>query len=237
MRTTRPGSATRRSATPRRTRMPTARRRPMRSRMRTAPPTPRPAWRAAGSGVGSGMRRDGMPAIDRTKTRTKMPMTIRIHGRASRSSGVGKRATVAGLVAHRPRCLAAGRHASGRSPGVVGRRSSRESRPGRPPPDRRWIGRGIRLGDGSATVLDLPAGLTRAPGGADPEGPCQERQRSDDQQCEGRDRQVEDQSHGARRVADRPLNGRCAWTARRGRSAPATAQMRAADDEHHAPDR
>lgn len=44
-----------------------------------------------GSGmiVGSGMRRDGMPSTARTKTRTKMAMTVRIQVRARRSSRVG----------------------------------------------------------------------------------------------------------------------------------------------------
>lgn len=42
-----------------------------------------------GSGVGSGMKRDGTPAIDNTTISTKMPSTIRIHGRASLSSRGG----------------------------------------------------------------------------------------------------------------------------------------------------
>ena len=43
----------------------------------------------SGTGVGSGMKRDGMPAMERTITRTKMARTVRIHGRASRSSRAG----------------------------------------------------------------------------------------------------------------------------------------------------
>src|SRR3990170_4261175 len=39
----------------------------------------------SGTGVGSGMKRDGMPRTESTITRTKMPMTVRIQGRASRS--------------------------------------------------------------------------------------------------------------------------------------------------------
>src|SRR5688572_3272477 len=42
-----------------------------------------------GMGVGSGKRRDGMPKTDSTRTSTKMPMTLRIQGRASRSLRVG----------------------------------------------------------------------------------------------------------------------------------------------------
>ncbi len=44
----------------------------------------------SGTGVGSGMKRDGMPAIDRTMISTKIPMTVMIHGRASRSSRGGR---------------------------------------------------------------------------------------------------------------------------------------------------
>jgi hypothetical protein len=43
----------------------------------------------SGTGVGSGMKRDGMPAMESTSTRTKMPSTVRIQGRASRSSREG----------------------------------------------------------------------------------------------------------------------------------------------------
>lgn len=43
----------------------------------------------SGTGVGSGMSRDGMPANDSTKIRTKMPRTARIQGRANRSSREG----------------------------------------------------------------------------------------------------------------------------------------------------
>ena len=43
----------------------------------------------SGTGVGSGMKREGMPRIESTITRTKMPRTRRIHGRASRSSREG----------------------------------------------------------------------------------------------------------------------------------------------------
>lgn len=42
-----------------------------------------------GTGVGSGMKRDGTPRTDRTMTRTKMAMTVRIHGRANRSFRAG----------------------------------------------------------------------------------------------------------------------------------------------------
>jgi hypothetical protein len=44
----------------------------------------------SGGGVGSAMNRDGMPAIARTMTRTKMASIARIHGRASRSSRLGR---------------------------------------------------------------------------------------------------------------------------------------------------
>ncbi len=44
----------------------------------------------SGSGVGSGMKRDGMAAIDSTMISTKMPSTIRIHGRASVSLRGGR---------------------------------------------------------------------------------------------------------------------------------------------------
>ena len=44
---------------------------------------------SVGIGVGSGMNRDGTPATDSAMISTKMPMTVRIHGRASRSSRVG----------------------------------------------------------------------------------------------------------------------------------------------------
>ena len=43
----------------------------------------------SGTGVGSGMKRDGMPRMESTITRTKMPRTRRIQGRASRSSREG----------------------------------------------------------------------------------------------------------------------------------------------------
>jgi hypothetical protein len=43
----------------------------------------------SGTGVGSGMKRDGMPRTDRTTMRTKMPITVRIHGRANRSFRAG----------------------------------------------------------------------------------------------------------------------------------------------------
>lgn len=44
----------------------------------------------SGTGVGSGMKREGMPAMDKTSTRTKMANTVRIHGRARRSSREGR---------------------------------------------------------------------------------------------------------------------------------------------------
>jgi hypothetical protein len=37
---------------------------------------------AVGMGVGSGRNRDGTPAMASTKISTKMPITVRIHGRA-----------------------------------------------------------------------------------------------------------------------------------------------------------
>lgn len=43
----------------------------------------------SGTGVGSAMKREGTPRIDRTKTSTKTPMTVKIQGRASWSSRVG----------------------------------------------------------------------------------------------------------------------------------------------------
>ena len=43
----------------------------------------------SGTGVGSGMKRDGMPRIESTITSAKMPRTRRIQGRASRSSREG----------------------------------------------------------------------------------------------------------------------------------------------------
>lgn len=43
----------------------------------------------SGTGVGSGMKRDGTARIDRTITKTKMPMTVRIQGRANRSPRAG----------------------------------------------------------------------------------------------------------------------------------------------------
>lgn len=43
----------------------------------------------SGTGVGSGMKRDGMPRMESTITRTKMPRTARIQGRANRSSRDG----------------------------------------------------------------------------------------------------------------------------------------------------
>ena len=76
----------------------------------------------------------------------------------------------------------------------------------------------LRLGNGSSRRRDSQTPLPRGLHGTDPERPGQEGKRTDDQQREGRDRQVEDQSHGARRVADRPVNGRFAWMARRCRS-------------------
>jgi hypothetical protein len=44
----------------------------------------------SGSSVGSGMSRDGMPAMESTMTSTKIPATVRSHGFASRSSRVGR---------------------------------------------------------------------------------------------------------------------------------------------------
>ena len=69
--------------------------------------------------------------------------------------------------------------------------------------------------DGSAILLDLPPPFAGRPRGSDAERPGQHGQRSDDEQREGRDRQVENQSHGARRVADRSFSGRSAWAAPR----------------------
>lgn len=43
----------------------------------------------SGTGVGSGKMREGTPSTESTITRPKMPMTVRIHGRARRSSRVG----------------------------------------------------------------------------------------------------------------------------------------------------
>jgi hypothetical protein len=43
-----------------------------------------------GTGVGSGMKREGTPAMARMMTSTKIAMTVKIHGRASRSSRVGR---------------------------------------------------------------------------------------------------------------------------------------------------
>lgn len=43
----------------------------------------------SGTGVGSGMKRDGMPRTERSRMSTKKPMTMKIHGRASRSLRVG----------------------------------------------------------------------------------------------------------------------------------------------------
>ena len=54
--------------------------------------------------------------------------------------------------------------------------------------------------------------------GAHSERPGQECQRADDQQAEDHDRQVENQSHGARRVADRPREA--AFTGLRASTAP-----------------
>jgi hypothetical protein len=50
-----------------------------------------PDARGEGSGisVGSGKKRDGTPRMDSAKTRTKIPATAAIHGRASRSPRVG----------------------------------------------------------------------------------------------------------------------------------------------------
>lgn len=42
-----------------------------------------------GTGVGSGMNRDGMARIESTMMSTKMPMMMNIHGRARRSCRVG----------------------------------------------------------------------------------------------------------------------------------------------------
>ncbi len=44
---------------------------------------------SVGSGVGSGVNRDGTPAMDRTMISAKIPRTVRIQGLASRSSRVG----------------------------------------------------------------------------------------------------------------------------------------------------
>ncbi len=73
----------------------------------------------------------------------------------------------------------------------------------------------FRPRDGSAILLDLPPPFAGRPRGTDAERPGQHGQRSDDEQREGRDRQVENQSHGARRVADRSFSGRSAWAAPR----------------------
>ena len=43
----------------------------------------------SGSGVGSGMNRDGIPSSESTRIRRKIATTVRIHGFASRSSRVG----------------------------------------------------------------------------------------------------------------------------------------------------
>lgn len=43
-----------------------------------------------GTGVGSGMKREGTPRTESTRMSTKKPMTRKIHGRASRSSRVGR---------------------------------------------------------------------------------------------------------------------------------------------------
>ena len=43
----------------------------------------------SGMGVGSGINREGIPSTESTRIRTKMPMTVAIHGRASRSPRVG----------------------------------------------------------------------------------------------------------------------------------------------------
>ena len=125
-----------------------------------------------------------------------------------------QRASVAGLVAagFGARCLA--RHASGPSPGfgdVDARRQLGEGRAGLrgAGPETR-----LRLHHVAAQVCypsSRASGLSR---GAEAEGPGEKSQRADDQQRERRDREVENQSHGARRVADRPFNGRCAWVAR-----------------------
>ena len=43
----------------------------------------------SGTGVASGIRRDGTPMIESTITRAKMARMVKIHGRASRSSREG----------------------------------------------------------------------------------------------------------------------------------------------------
>ena len=43
-----------------------------------------------GTGVGSGMKRDGMPRTESTRISTNAAMTSRIHGRARRSSRGGR---------------------------------------------------------------------------------------------------------------------------------------------------
>ena len=72
-----------------------------------------------GTGVGSGIREDGIPTTDRSSTRRKMAATVRIHGLARWSSCAGSAPRYPRSA--RPsgrRSRAAGRHASGRSPGV-----------------------------------------------------------------------------------------------------------------------
>jgi hypothetical protein len=44
----------------------------------------------SGTEVGSGMNRDGMPAIDSTMTSRKIATTVRIHGFANRSWRMGR---------------------------------------------------------------------------------------------------------------------------------------------------
>ncbi len=76
----------------------------------------------------------------------------------------------------------------------------------------------LRRGRTSTPDSDTPTSEPRGSHGTDPERPGQQPQRTDDDQRQGHDGDVENQSHGARRVADRPLNGRCAWRARQHRS-------------------
>ena len=44
----------------------------------------------SGTAVGSGMNRDGMPAIDSTMISKRIPKMVRIHGRANRSWRMGR---------------------------------------------------------------------------------------------------------------------------------------------------
>ena len=162
------------------------------------------AWPGSrnGRGVGSGMKRDGISKRAehedrRRRWRRRSGSTAAPGGRRASAARRGSRA----------------RRAWARSSIVIGLGSVRSVSRARVADASRCRRPQSLLGLGhlAACRRDLRATSGHRAHRADGEGPGQERQRADHRHGEGDDREVEDQSHGARRVADRPISGRCAW--------------------------